>query len=117
MSELSRKAVLRSALYEGAVIETAPIACTDPECGYVYQYLLDAEESWDDVPEYVECGRKDREIPGTSNPYAPEHPRTVTDPCEAPAKVFKGDSVLHQSDKTPCELANELYQKGASDDE
>lgn len=104
--------LLEKALYEGKAIEQAPVACTDLECGYVYTYLLDPEtDSWNDVPEYVECGRIEREIPGTSDPVAPEHPRTVHDPCPAPAKVFTDDAVLRQTDKTPGELANEIYER------
>jgi hypothetical protein len=112
MSEKSTQDLFMEAMYEGKAIETAPVACTDPECGYVYRYLLDPEtESWDDVPKYVECGRKERELPVTSDPYAPEHPRTVHDPCPAPAKVFTDEAVLGQSDKTPVEIANELYRE------
>lgn len=108
----STKEFLKEVMYDGKEIVTFPVACTDPDCGHVMNYMLDPEsESMDDVPEYVECGRKEREIPGTSDPIAPEHPRTEHDPCTAPAKVFKDESVLHQNDKTPGEIANEIYHR------
>jgi hypothetical protein len=104
--------LLEKALYDGKAIETAPVACTDPECGYVYTWMLDPEtESWDDVSDYIECGRKERDIPGTSDPIAPEHPHRVHDPCEAPAKVFKDETVLQQDDRTPEEIANDIYER------
>lgn len=109
---MSKKDTVEKALYERKAIELAPIACTDLECGYVSRWILDPEtQSWDDVPDYTECGRKEREIPGTSDPLAPEHPRRVHDPCPAPAKVFKDEAMIHQDDRTPVEIANDIYER------
>jgi hypothetical protein len=107
------KGILEKALYEGKAIELAPAACTDPDCGYVFQHMLDPEtESWDEIPDYVECGRETREIPGESDPrYGENAPLLVDDPCSAPAKVFKDEAVLSQNDKTPGEIANEIYER------
>lgn len=103
--------LLEKALYEGKAIETAPVACTDPECGHVSQWILDPEtQSWDDVPDYTDCGRKEREIPGETDPrYG--GPLLIHDPCEAPAKVFKDEAVLQQDDRTPGEIADEIYER------
>ena len=102
--------LLEKALYEGEAIETAPVACTDPECGHVMTYLHDPAESWDDVPDYIECGRKEREIPGETDPRF-GGPLYVDDPCEAPAKVFKNEAVLQQDDRTPGEIADKIYER------
>ena len=105
------KDLLHDMLYEGKAVETAPAACTDPECGWVMQYMLDPEtESWDDAPDYVECGRGTREVEGEIDPrYG--GPLLVDDPCTRPAKVFKDEAVLNQNDKTPGEIANEIYER------
>lgn len=69
--------LLYEAIYQDKEIESAPVVCTDPECGYSYVYLLDPEtQSWDDVDDYMECGYAER-----------DH-----DPCPAPAKVFKEEA-------------------------
>lgn len=109
--------LLRSVVHDGKTVETAPVVCTDPDCGYVYDWWLDPEtESWDDIPEYTECGRKEREIPGTSSPVAPDKPRLVDDPCEAPAKVFKDDEkALLGNDKHPAEVANEVFREAGEE--
>lgn len=68
-------ALVDIALYRGRPIEAAPVACSDPECGWVSGYVLDPEtDSWADVPERVTCGFN------WGN----------TD-CEAPARVFKSE--------------------------
>ena len=73
--------LLDAALFYGKPIEAAPVACSDPDCGWVSGYILDPEtEEWDEVPEYVECGFN---WSGTD--------------CSTRAKVFKSENRLYRS--------------------
>lgn len=84
------KALLEQMLYDGKAVEMADAVCTDLDCGGVKKWVIDPKnETWDDAPDYVECGRGD---------------------CDAPAKVFKDEAVLQQDDRTPGEIASEIYE-------
>ena len=73
--------LLDAALFYGKPIEAAPVACSDPECGWVSGYILDPEtDSWEGAPGYVECGFNWGETA-----------------CEARAKVFKTERTRYWS--------------------